>query len=168
VPKATRPAHFKKWVDAQFDASVTWADIEWLRGRWKGDLIIKGVLDPGDAKAAANAGADGIIISNHGGRQLDGVSSTIRMTPHIVDAVGDRLAVLMDGGIRSGLDVVRALASGARGVLVGRPWIWALAGRGEAGLSGLLRTFKAEMTVAMALTAATRIAAITGDTLDRT
>lgn len=166
VPKATRPDHFKKWVDAQFDASVTWADIEWLRGRWKGDLIIKGVLDPGDAIAAADAGADAIIVSNHGGRQLDGVSSTIRMTPHIVDTVGDRLAILMDGGVRSGLDVVRALASGARGVLIGRPWIWALAGRGEKGLSALLRTFRAEMNVAMALTAATRVAAITGDMLE--
>lgn len=167
VPKATRPDHFKKWVDAQFDASVTWRDIEWLRGRWKGHLIIKGVLDPGDAIAAADAGADGIIVSNHGGRQLDGVSSTIRMTPHIVDAVGDRLAILMDGGVRSGLDVVRALASGARGVMIGRPWIWALAGRGEAGLSGLLRTFRAEMNVAMALTAATRVSAVTGEMLDR-
>lgn len=166
VPRASRPGDFKKWVDSQFDASVTWKDIEWLRASWDGDLVIKGVLDPEDAKTAASAGADAVVVSNHGGRQLDGVSSSIRMTPRIVDAVGDRLAVLMDGGVRSGLDVVKALASGARAVLIGRPWIWAMAGRGEPGLAALLRTFKAEMNVAMALTGTPRIADISADTLD--
>lgn len=166
VPSASRPGDFKKWVDSQFDASVTWKDIEWLRASWDGDLVIKGVLDPEDAKEAASAGADAVVISNHGGRQLDGVSSSIRMTPRIVEAVGDRLAVLMDGGVRGGLDVVKALASGARAVLIGRPWIWAMAGRGEPGLAALLRTFKAEMKVAMALTGTPRIADISADTLD--
>jgi L-lactate dehydrogenase (cytochrome) len=166
VPSASRPGDFKKWVDSQFDASVTWKDIEWLRASWDGDLVIKGVLDPDDAKEAASAGADAVVVSNHGGRQLDGVSSSIRMTPRIVEAVGDRLAVLMDGGVRSGLDVVKALASGARAVLIGRPWIWAMAGRGEPGLAALLRTFKAEMKVAMALTGTPRIADISEGTLD--
>lgn len=167
VPSASTPADFKSWVDGQFDASVTWKDIEWLRREWDGTLIVKGVLSPEDARAAAAAGADGLIVSNHGGRQLDGVHSSIRVTPRIADAVGDRIAVLMDGGVRSGLDVVRALAMGARGVLVGRPWIWALAARGERGLRALLATFKAEMDVAMALTAAPALSDISGDLIDR-
>ncbi len=151
VPKATTPADFREWVDAQFDPSVTWKDIEWLRSIWDGNLVIKGVLGPEDGMAAATAGADAIIVSNHGGRQLDGVSSSIRMLPKVVDAVGARLDVLMDGGVRSGQDVVKALASGAKATLIGRPWIWSVAARGEAGLASLLDTFKGEMKVSMAL-----------------
>lgn len=166
VPRAARPTDFKKWVDAQFDPAVTWTDIEWLRSLWDGDLVIKGVLDPDDAKAAADSGADAVVVSNHGGRQLDGVSSSIRMTPRVVDVVGDRLAVLMDGGVRSGLDVVKALASGARAVLIGRPWIWAMAARGEPGLTVLLNTFKAEMKVAMALTGTPAVASVTGNVIE--
>ncbi|NWG71070.1 MAG: L-lactate dehydrogenase [Parvularculaceae bacterium] len=157
VPDARTPADFRAWVDAQFDASVTWKDIEWLRGKWAGDLVLKGVLDPEDARLAARSGADGVVVSNHGGRQLDGVSSAIAMTPRIVEAAGDRLVVLMDGGVRSGMDVVKALAAGAKAVLIGRPWIWALAGRGSRGLVALLKTFRAEMNVAMALTGAPSI-----------
>lgn len=165
VPKATTPADFKTWVDSQFDPSVTWKDIEMLRKDWSGDLVVKGVLSPEDARAAADVGADGVIVSNHGGRQLDGVSSSIKALPRIVDAVGDRTQVLMDGGVRSGQDVVRAVASGARAVLIGRPWIWAVAARGEAGLRQLLRTMKGEMNVSMALTGATTIASLTKDVL---
>lgn len=157
VAGARTPADFRGWVDAQFDPGVTWKDIEWLRGQWSGDLVLKGVLDPEDARLAAGAGADGIVVSNHGGRQLDGVWSGIAMTPRIVEAVGERFPVLMDGGVRSGMDVVKALAAGAKAVLIGRPWIWALAGRGAAGLSALLKTFRAEMHVAMALTGAPSI-----------
>ncbi len=166
VPRASTPADFGGWVAAQFDASVTWKDIEELRRWWEGPLVVKGVLSPEDARAAAGAGADAVIVSNHGGRQLDGVSSSIGMTPRVADAVGDRIAVLMDGGVRSGAGILRALALGARAVLIGRPWIWALAGRGERGLSALLKTIKAELDVAMALTAAPTAAAITRDVLD--
>lgn len=165
VPKASTPADFKAWVDSQFDPSVTWKDIAWLRSIWPGKLIVKGVLSREDAVAAVDTGADGIVVSNHGGRQLDGVSSAIAALPPIVDAVGARTTVLMDGGVRSGLDVLRALASGARGTLIGRPWIWAVAARGEKGLVSLLRTFKGEMKVGMALTGAPRIDDITSAVL---
>ena len=167
VPSAQTPAEFKSWVDSQFDPSVTWKDIEWLRARWSGDLVIKGVLDTEDARHAAQVGADGVIVSNHGGRQLDGVSSAIEMKTRIAEAVGARVAVLMDGGVRSGLDVVKAVAAGARAALIGRPWIWALAGRGRKGLAGLLRTFKSEMNVAMALTGAPTVADIGPTFIDR-
>lgn len=160
VPKATTPTDFKTWVDAQFDPSVTWKDIEQLRRDWPGKLIIKGVLNAEDALAAANAGADAVIVSNHGGRQLDGVSSSIRALPPITDALAGRAEVLMDGGVRSGQDVARAVASGARAVMIGRPWIWAVAARGGAGLKRLLATFKEELRVTMALTGAPSIASL--------
>jgi len=163
---ASTMAAFKEWVGAQLDASVTWSDIEWLRGQWDGNLIIKGVLDADDAGAAADVGADAVIVSNHGGRQLDGAASSITATPRIVDAVGERVDVLMDGGVRSGQDVVKALACGAKAVLIGRPWIWALAARGQAGLRALLQTFKEEMNVTMALTGAPVIADISREILD--
>lgn len=158
VPKATTPADFKAWVDSQFDPSVTWKDIEQLRREWPGKLIVKGVLNAEDAIAAANAGADAVVVSNHGGRQLDGVSSSIRALPPIVDALASRADVLMDGGARSGQDVARAVASGARAVMIGRPWIWAVAARGGAGLKRLLATFNEELRVTMALTGAPTIA----------
>ncbi len=167
VPKATTPADFKEWVDSQFDPSVTWKDIEWLRSNWDGKLIIKGVLSADDARAAARAGADAVIISNHGGRQLDSVSSSIAMLPRIVDACGDDVEILMDGGVRSGLDATKALALGAKAAFIGRPWVYALAARGEAGLEALLRTMKSEMDVAMALTGTTAVANLTPDVLDR-
>ncbi len=166
VPSAKSIIDFKAWVDAQFDPSCTWKDIEWLRSIWDGNLIIKGILSVEDAKAAVAAGADGIVVSNHGGRQLDSVSSSINMTPRIRDAVGDKTIIIMDGGVRSGQDIVKALANGAQSVLIGRPWIWALAARGQAGLDALLRTFKSEMNVSMALTGAPKIADITSKILD--
>lgn len=158
---------FFGWLAANFDPSVTWADLEWVRSEWKGPLIVKGVLDPDDARAAVQAGADGIVVSNHGGRQLDGVLSTARALPAIVDAVGGGKTLLVDGGVRSGLDVVRMLALGANAVLLGRAWAYALAARGQAGVAHALQLIEAEMRVAMALTGATRISAVTSDILAR-
>lgn len=151
---------FFAWMRGNFDASVTWRDLDWVRGQWRGPLVVKGILDADDAREAVAQGADGIIVSNHGGRQLDGVPSAARALPAIAAAVGDRTTVLADGGVRSGLDVVRMLALGARGVLIGRAWIYALAGAGEAGVARLLQLIDAEMRVAMALTGCTRIADI--------
>ncbi len=151
---------FFAWMRANFDPSVTWKDLEWVRANWDGPLILKGVLDPEDAKAVADLGADGLVVSNHGGRQLDGALPTALALPPIADAVADRLTVLADGGIRSGLDVVRMLALGAKGVLLGRAWAYALAGGGQAGVAHMLRLIEAEMRVAMALTGTTAISAI--------
>jgi L-lactate dehydrogenase (cytochrome) len=153
---------FFRWMRENFDPSITWRDLEAIRDAWAGPLILKGVLDPEDAKNAASLGADGIVVSNHGGRQLDGVLSTARALPAIADAVGDRMTVLADGGVRSGLDVVRMLALGADGVLIGRAWAYALAGGGGRGVSHVLDLMAAEMKVAMALTGVTRV-----DQIDR-
>jgi len=158
---------FFGWVAANFDPSITWADLDWIRAEWNGPLIIKGVLDPDDAREAVRLGADGIVVSNHGGRQLDGAPSTIRALPAVREAVGDRLTVLADGGVRSGLDVVRMLASGAEGVLIGRAWVNALAADGQAGVARVLGLLSAEMKVAMALAGVTRIDQITSDILAR-
>jgi L-lactate dehydrogenase (cytochrome) len=152
---------FLAWLGGNFDPSVTWAELDWIRQHWRGKLVIKGILDAEDARAAADAGADGIVVSNHGGRQLDGVVSTAKALPPIADLVGDRLTVLADGGVRSGLDVVRLLALGAHGVLIGRAWAYALGGGGEAGVRHVLSLLRAEMSVAMALTGCTSIAGIT-------
>jgi L-lactate dehydrogenase (cytochrome) len=156
---------FLAWIGSNFDASVTWADIAWIRQRWHGKLVIKGILDAGDARAAVACGADGLVVSNHGGRQLDGVVSTTRALPAIAAAVGDQLTVMADGGIRSGLDVVRMLALGARGVMIGRAWAYALGGRGEAGVRHVLKLMRAEMSIAMALTGVTRVADIGAESL---
>ncbi|MES2056245.1 MAG: FMN-dependent L-lactate dehydrogenase LldD [Pseudomonadota bacterium] len=156
---------FFAWMRANFDPTVTWRDLEAIRAEWSGPLIIKGLLDVEDAREAAALGADGIVVSNHGGRQLDGVPSTAHALPAIAAAVGDRLTVLADGGVRSGLDVVRMLALGARGVLLGRAWAYALAGDGERGVAHVLDLIAAEMRVAMALTGVTNVAAITPDIL---
>lgn len=165
VPHARSLPAFKAWVDAQFDPSVTWKDLEWVRDNWPGKIVAKGILDAGDARMAADVGFDGIVVSNHGGRQLDGVPSTISALPAIVDAVGDRLEVLFDGGIRSGLDVVKALALGARACILGRAWAYALAGRGEAGVAHMLDILRKEMEVAMALTGSTDVRSITEEIL---
>ena len=151
---------FIGWLGANFDPSIQWKDLDWIREVWKGPLVIKGVLDPEDARAAADIGADGIVVSNHGGRQLDGVLSTARALPAVAEAVGDRLTVLADGGVRSGLDVVRMLALGAQGVLLGRAWVYALAARGGVGVEQLLDLIEKEMRVAMALTGVNSVAEI--------
>jgi L-lactate dehydrogenase (cytochrome) len=151
---------FFAWMRSNFDPTVTWSDIEWVRERWKGPLILKGILDAEDALKAAAVGVDGIVVSNHGGRQLDGTPSTARALPAIAAAVADRLSILADGGIRSGLDVVRMLALGAHGVLIGRAWVYALAVGGERSVAHVLELLAAEIKVAMALTGNTRIADI--------
>ncbi len=148
---------FFAWMRSNFDPSIGWRDLDFIRAHWTGPLIIKGILDPEDAREAAKLGADGIVVSNHGGRQLDGVLSSARALPPIADAVGDALTVLADGGVRSGLDVVRMLALGAKGVLLGRAWSYALAAKGEAGVTQMLAIIEAEMRVAMALTGCTNL-----------
>ena len=158
---------FFAWMRGNFDPTVTWRDLDFIREHWDGPLILKGILDADDAREAAALGADGIVVSNHGGRQLDGVPSTARALPAIADAVGDRLTVLADGGVRSGLDVVRMLALGAKGVLLGRAWAFALAGGGQAGVTHMLALIAAEMRVAMALTGVTRIDQVDGNILAR-
>jgi L-lactate dehydrogenase (cytochrome) len=145
------------WIGRNFDPSIAWKDIGWIRAHWDGPLLIKGILDPEDAREAVKLGADGIVVSNHGGRQLDGVLSTARALPGIADAVGGDLTILADGGVRSGLDVLRMLALGAKGVLLGRAWAYALAARGEAGVAQMLAIVEAELRVAMQLTGVTSI-----------
>ena len=163
VPGAVSPTDFAAWVNAQFDPSVTWDDLEWVRRHWPGKLVLKGILDPEDARHAADRGVDGIVVSNHGGRQLDDTLSTIRALGPVVDAVGDRLEVLVDGGIRSGLDVAKALALGARACLVGRAWAWSVAAGGQAGVAHALSVMRDELRVALSLTGVADVA-----DLDRT
>jgi L-lactate dehydrogenase (cytochrome) len=158
---------FFRWMRENFDPSVTWRDLEWVRNEWKGQLILKGVMEAEDARQALSLGADAVIVSNHGGRQLDGVVSTATALPRIADALAGSLPVLSDGGVRSGLDVVRMLALGASGVLLGRAWVYALAARGHTGVAHVLDLIDAEMRVAMALTGVTRVSDITRDILDR-
>ena len=157
---------FKAFVDSQFDPGVTWKDIEWLRSLWPGRLVIKGVMSPADAESAAAAGADAVVVSNHGGRQLESVASCISVLPGVAAAVGERIEVLLDGGVRSGTDVVKALALGASGVLIGRPWVWALAGCGERGLVNYLSMMQREIAVSMALMGVNRIAELNPELLD--
>jgi L-lactate dehydrogenase (cytochrome) len=163
--KASGMSDYMGWLAANFDPSIAWADLDWIRSEWNGPLIIKGILDPDDATAAVKIGADGIVVSNHGGRQLDGVLSSAQALPPIAEAVAGRLTVLADSGVRSGLDVVRMLALGADGVLLGRAWLYALAARGEAGVAQLLNLIAREMRVAMALTGVRSIADIDGSLL---
>ena len=158
---------FIGWLGRNFDPSVTWRDLGWIREHWDGPLIIKGILDPDDAAEAAALGADGIIVSNHGGRQLDGVVYSAVALPAIAARCGGALTVLADGGVRSGLDVVRMMALGAQGVMLGRAWAYALGARGGAGVSQLLQIIASEMRVAMALTGCTSVSDIGPHVLDR-
>lgn len=161
--KATGLADYIGWLGANFDPSISWKDLEWIREFWGGPMIIKGILDPQDARDAVAFGADGIVVSNHGGRQLDGVLSTARALPAVAEAVNGRLRVLVDSGIRNGLDVVRALALGADAAMIGRPFVYALAAGGQAGVARLLDLIEMEMRVAMTLTGARSIAEIGPD-----
>ena len=138
------------WTASQFDPRLTWADIAWVKERWGGKLILKGILDAEDARLAVATGADAIIVSNHGGRQLDGALSSIRALPPIVDAVGDKLEVWMDGGIRSGQDVLKAWALGARGTMIGRAFLYGLGAMGEAGVTKCLQVIHKELDTTMA------------------
>jgi L-lactate dehydrogenase (cytochrome) len=158
-------ASLAEWTAKQFDASLTWDDVAWVRERWPGHLILKGVLDPADAELACRSGPDAIVVSNHGGRQLDGAPSAISVLPEVVDRVGGRCEVLVDGGIRSGADVLRALALGARGCLVGKAFLFALAAAGEAGVKALLELLKKELSAALALTGQTDVRKVDRDVL---
>ncbi len=155
--KPTTLEDYIGWLGANFDPSISWKDLEWIREFWKGPMIIKGILDPEDAKDAVKFGADGIVVSNHGGRQLDGVLSTAHALPAIADAVKGDITLLADSGIRTGLDVVRMIALGADSVLLGRAFVYALAAAGEAGVVNLLELIEKEMRVAMTLTGAKTI-----------
>ncbi|WP_077928843.1 FMN-dependent L-lactate dehydrogenase LldD [Wohlfahrtiimonas populi] len=153
------------WLTKNFDQSISWKDLEWIREFWDGPLIIKGILDPDDARDAVKFGADGIVVSNHGGRQLDGVLSSARALPPIADAVKGDLKILVDSGIRTGLDVVRMIALGADSVMIGRAYAYALAAGGQDAVENLLTLFEKEMRVAMTLTGANSIKDITSKIL---
>jgi L-lactate dehydrogenase (cytochrome) len=163
--KPTDLADYIGWLGENFDPSITWSDLEWIRDFWQGQMIVKGLLDPADARDAVRLGADGVIVSNHGGRQLDGTLSTAEALPAIADAVGDQLTLLVDGGVRTGLDVVRMLALGARGVLLGRAYIYALAAGGEDGVAKLLDLIAQGMKLTMALSGVTSVKDIGSDML---
>lgn len=149
--KRTNLADYIGWLAENFDPAIGWSDLEWIREFWPGNLLIKGILDPADVDDAVRLGADGIVVSNHGGRQLDGVSSSIRALPSIVQTVNGRTKVLIDSGIRNGLDIVRALCLGADAAMIGRSYIYALAAGGEAAVSNLIDLYAKEMRVAMTL-----------------
>lgn len=152
VQESRRVTDFLAWIARNFDRSVTWKDLDWVRENWDRPIVVKGVLDVEDARDAVRAGAQGVVVSNHGGRQLDGVKSSIASLPRIADAVGGELEVFMDGGVRSGLDVLKALALGAKACFVGRPWAYALGAGGEAAIGKMLGLMRSELAVAMILT----------------
>jgi L-lactate dehydrogenase (cytochrome) len=166
IPGAKGVGDFWSWVAANFDPTVTWKDIEWLRSQWDGPIVLKGVLDVEDARQAKALGVEGLVVSNHGGRQLDGAMSSIRALPRIVDVVGEEMTVLLDGGVRSGLDVLKALAMGAKGVMLGRAWAYSLAAGGEPGVAKMLEIIRAELRTAMALTCCTDVRSASRALLD--
>ncbi len=149
-----------EWTATQFDASANWRDVEWVRSRWPGKLILKGVLDAEDARLGVAAGADAIVVSNHGGRQLDGAPSSISVLREVVEAVDGRCEIMFDGGIRSGQDIAKALALGARGALIGRSFLYALAAAGEAGVIKAVEIMRKELSVTLALTGTSTIDAV--------
>jgi len=157
VTEGRRVTDFLSWIARNFDRSVTWKDMDWVRETWDGPIVVKGVLDAADARDAVKAGAQGLVVSNHGGRQLDGVKSSISALPRIAQAVGGDLELYMDGGVRSGLDVLKALALGAKACFVGRPWAWALGAGGEPAVAKMLDILRAELAVAMILTGCTDV-----------
>jgi len=151
IPDANSLTTLSQWIAGQFDPTLSWKDVEWVKNLWGGKLVLKGILDAEDAKIAASSGADAIVVSNHGGRQLDSTISSIRALPEIAEAVGDRLEVWLDGGIRSGQDVLKALALGARATMIGRAFLYGLGAMGEAGVTRALEIIRAELDVSMAL-----------------
>ena len=150
IPNADSLTTLSHWIAGQFDPTLSWNDVAWVKERWGGKLILKGILDAEDAKIAASTGADALVVSNHGGRQLDGTVSSIRALPEVVDAVGDKIEVLFDGGIQSGQDVLRALAYGAKGTLIGRAFLYGLGAQGEAGVARCLEIIRNELDLTMA------------------
>lgn len=166
VKNATTPADFSAWANASIDPSISWDDLDWIRTQWSGPLVIKGILSPLDAVEAVKRGVDGIIVSNHGGRQLDGVASSISMLPRIADKVPGQTTLIMDGGVRSGQDILKVLALGGQAAMIGRPWVYALAGAGETGLLNQLKALHGEFSVSMALTGVTAVGQITPEVLD--
>lgn len=167
VKEGRRVTDFLAWISRNFDRSVTWKDLDWVRESWDGPIVVKGVLDPQDARDAVKAGAQGLVVSNHGGRQLDGVRSTISALPAIADAVGGDLEIYLDGGVRSGLDVLKALALGAKACFVGRAWAWALGAGGQPAIARMLDIIRAELAVAMILTGCNDARNAGRDLLDR-
>ena len=149
-----------QWTNQQFDPALSWKDVEWIKKIWPGKLVIKGILDPEDAKTAAKLGADAIVVSNHGGRQLDGAPSSISALPKVVDAVGNDFEVMFDGGIRTGADILRALALGACACMIGRAYVYGLGAMGKAGVAKAIEFLEKELDVAMALTGTNHIADI--------
>jgi L-lactate dehydrogenase (cytochrome) len=160
VDGVTDPSNLSAWTSQQFDPTLNWDDVEWIKKRWGGKLILKGIQDVEDARLAVESGADALIVSNHGGRQLDGAESSINALPPIVDAVGKQIEVHMDGGVRSGQDVLRAVALGAKAVYIGRPYIYGLGAMGEAGVTKALEIIHKEMDITMALCGKTRLETI--------
>src|SRR5450830_829493 len=154
-----------RWANDNFDSTLSWDDVNWVRKLWPGKLVLKGVLDAEDAKRAADMGADAIVVSNHGGRQLDGAPATITALPRIADAAGDRIEILFDGGVRSGQDVLKALALGARGCMIGRAYLYGLAAMGEAGVRKALSLIGEELKVSMSLTGVRDVADVSRDIL---
>src|SRR5690349_8906974 len=154
-----------RWANDNYDPTLSWSDVTWLRKLWPGKLVLKGVLDADDAKRAADLGADAIVVSNHGGRQLDSAPSTIAALPRIADAAGDRIEILFDSGIRSGQDVLKALALGARGCLTGRAQLYGLAAMGGAGVAKALSLIESELKVSMSLTGVRDVAQVSRDIL---
>jgi len=154
-----------EWTHRQFDPRLNWGDVEWIKKRWGGKLILKGIQDVEDAKIAVSTGADALIVSNHGGRQLDGAESSIRALPAVVDAVGSKIEVHMDGGIRSGQDVLKAWALGARGTYIGRAMVYALGAMGEAGMTKALEIIRNELDLTMAFCGKTRLADVGPDVI---
>ncbi len=159
-------ADFLTWIADNFDRSMTWKDLDWVRREWEGPIVIKGVLDPEDARDAVKGGAQGIVVSNHGGRQLDGVRSSIAALPRIVDTVGDDLEVYLDSGVRSGLDVLKALALGAKACFIGRAWAYALGAGGEGAITRMLATLRSELEVAMILTGCRSVGTASRELID--
>lgn len=158
---------YKAFIESQFDPTCTWQDIRWLRDQWDGKLLVKGVQEVDDARAAVDAGADALLVSNHGARQLDSVASSIAKLPAVAAAVGEQVEVYMDGGVRSGIDVVKAMCLGAHGVFLGRAWVYALASRGQQGVEQVLQLFEQEMRTAMVLMGVNQLNELNIDLIDK-
>jgi L-lactate dehydrogenase (cytochrome) len=165
APSAKNPENLKAWAAAQFDPSMHWKDLDWVRSKWDGPIVLKGVLEPDDAVWAASAGVQAVVVSNHGGRQLDCASATARALPRIAQATKGAIELWVDGGLRFGHDVIKAIALGATGTLIGRPWAWALAAGGQSGVEDALTMMETEIKVSLGLTGYRSLSELTLDSL---